>query len=505
MAESSGPAVGADSVAVIGLACRFPDADDPPTLLDTILTGRRAFRRVPPSRLDLAAFEAADQPDVAVHHGAEAGLLTGLGNSAAAPGPRAGLIEGWRFDQEAFRIPVPVYAATDPAHWLALETAARALAAAGFPGGTGLDRDRIGVIIGNSLAGDASRASALRLRWPYVRRVLGESLFAGDVPADRARRVLRHAAARYLAPLPRLGESAASADMTIPARISSYFGFRGGGHAVDGAFASSLQAVASACAALVARDIDVALAGGVDLSLDPLELIAQADATADRAPGGPDGTMRIYDERPTGYLPGEGCGIVVLMRTAQARQAGLPVYAEIIGWGTSAGGMPGVVASDASSQLLALRRAYERAGADPGDVRLIEGHGGGTPTADEAELTALAELRADARQTAALGSIKANIGHAKAAAGAAGLIKTVLALGTGIIPPTTGVVRPHPLLRSGDAPFWLPEVPEEWPAGSRLAGVSAMGIGGVNVHLVLRSAAGRVSRHDRVLRVRPRP
>ncbi len=85
MAEASWPAGAADSVAVIGLACRFPDADDPPTLLDTILTGRRAFRRVPPSRLDLAAFEAADQPDVAAHHGAELGLLTALGNSSRRP------------------------------------------------------------------------------------------------------------------------------------------------------------------------------------------------------------------------------------------------------------------------------------------------------------------------------------------------------------------------------------------------------------------------------------
>ena len=99
--------------------------------------------------------------------------------------------------------------------------------------------------------------------------------------------------------------------------------------------------------------------------------------------------MRIYDENPTGYLPGEGCGVVVLMRTAQARAAGLPVYAEIVGWGTSAGGMPGVVASDASSQLLALRRAYERAGVDPCEVQLIEGHGSGLPAEDDAELIAL--------------------------------------------------------------------------------------------------------------------
>jgi enediyne polyketide synthase len=137
-------------------------------------------------------------------------------------------------------------------------------------------------------------------------------------------------------------------------------------------------------------------------------------------------------------------------------------------------------------------------------VQLFEGNGSGTPGEDEAELTALTQLRADAREAAALGSIKANIGHAKAAAGVAGLIKTVLALSTGVIPPTTGVLRPHPLLTGADAAYWLPEVPEEWPGGNRLAGVSAMGVGGVNVHLVLRNAPGRGSRYDRVLRVLPR-
>jgi enediyne polyketide synthase len=511
VAEPSWSPAAAPSVAVVGLACRFPEADDPPTLLDTILTGRRAFRRVPPGRLDLA------------------GLRDGPGRpaaGAAASAPRAGLIEGWQFDRDAFAITEPAYLAAGPAHWLALETAARALAAAGFPGGTGLDRDRVGIFIGAAQAGRAARGEAAALRWPHVRRVLAESLFAGDVRSDRARRVLRHAAARFGVPAPRAGgppdpaayaASGAAASIaaasipaasipaasipaaSIPAGISSYFGFRGGSQAVDGTCSSSLQAVASACAALTAHDVDVALAGGVDLSLDPLELagLAGADLAA--------GDVRIYDEHPTGYLPGEGCGVVVLMRTVQARAADLPVYAEIAGWGTSAGGRPGDVASDVSSQLLALRRAYERAGTDPRQVRLFEGHGSGTAARDDAELRALSELRAGAREPAALGSITANIGHAGAAAGAAGLIKAVLAVGTGIIPPATGVVSPHPLLRGPDAALWLPEAAEEWPGRRRLAGVSAMNADGVNVHVVLRSAPNRGPRYERMLHVLPRP
>ena len=215
--------------------------------------------------------------------------------------------------------------------------------------------------------------------------------------------------------------------------------------------------------------------------------------------------MRIYDESPTGNLPGEGCGVIVLMRTADARAAGLPVYAEIIGTGSSAGSAENSVSSDAGSQLLALSRAYERAGVDPADIQLIEGSGTALAAADEAELTALGMLRRHARRQAALGSITANIGHANAAAGAAGLIKVVLALGCGIVPPTTGVGRPHLLLRDGDANLQLPDTAAEWPGGHRLAGVSAMGAGGINVHLVLRNEPGAGSRPDRLLRVLPRP
>ena len=465
-------------IAVVGLACRFPDADDPPALLDVVLTGRRAFRRVPPGRLDLADYYSADPA------AADATYST-----------RAAVLEGWQFDHPAFGISRRDFLSADPAHWLALETAARALAAAGFPGGAGLDRDRVGVVIGNTLGGDTSRAAGLRLRWPYVRRVLAEAMLAGQLPAESAGQLMRRAEARFLAPFPTVTESslAGSAPATISARICGHFGFRGGGLAVDGACASGLLAVTSACAALESADVDVVIAGGVDLSLDPLDLVGLAKtgvlATDD---------VRIYDEDPTGYLPGEGCGLVVLMRAAEARAARLPVYAEIAGWGMSSPGRPTVTGADAGSQLLALGRAYERAGVDPADVQLIEGHGAGTATADRAELDALTRLRAGARQQAALGSIKASIGHAGAAAGAAGLIKTVLALGTGVIPPATGVSRPHPLLRDGEAGLRLPRSPEAWPEGTRLAAVSAMGSSGLNVHVVLRSEPAARSLRGRV-------
>ncbi|HTZ26865.1 MAG TPA: SDR family NAD(P)-dependent oxidoreductase [Streptosporangiaceae bacterium] len=462
-------------IAIIGMGCRFPDADDPAQLLDVVLTGRRAFRRLPPVRVDLTDYYSSDRATPDTTYSA-----------------RAAVLEGWQFDLAAFGVPPALYQAADPAQWLALETSARALAAAGFALGQGLASSRTGVIIGNTLTGDWSRTAALRLRWPYVRQVLEDALAAGDIPKERAIPVLEHAAQRYLAPFPAVTDEtlAGSTPAVIASRICGFFGFRGGGYTVDGSQASALLAVASACSALADGDLDVALAGGVDLSIDPLELVGLAKTGALAR-----GDVRIYDENPTGFLPGEGCGVLVLMRSADARRARLPVYAEITGWGTSSAAQAGTSAPDAASQLLALRRAYRRAGIAPADVQLIEGHGGGTPAADSTELHALAELRADARSAAALGSIKANIGNAKAAAGAAGLIKTVLAMSTGYIPPTTGVTKPHPLLRSGDAGLRLPSEPEPWPDGPRTAGVSAMG-SGINVHIVLRSEPVR-GRHER--------
>ncbi|MBO0773655.1 MAG: polyketide synthase, partial [Actinobacteria bacterium] len=271
----------------------------------------------------------------------------------------------------------------------------------------------------------------------------------------------------------------------IADRICGHFGFRGGGHVVDAAHSASLLAVASACSALAAGELDTAVAGGVDISLDPFELSGLAQLGVLATTG-----MRVYDARPTGFWPGEGCGLVVLMRAADARAAGLASYAQIMGWGMSSAGSPALSRPGSGSLLLALRRAYERAGIAPEDVQLIEGDGTGTGSGDLAELTSLAEIRGGAPGLAAIGSVKANIGHAKAAAGIAGLIKTVLSIAAGVIPPGTGCVRPHPLIASEEARLRVPAAPEPWPARTRLAGVSSVGPGGSSVHVVLRRDVG---------------
>ncbi|MFI6319956.1 SDR family NAD(P)-dependent oxidoreductase [Nonomuraea sp. NPDC050556] len=467
-------------IAVVGLGCRFPEADDPGQLWDSVLTRRRSFRRMPSERLDLAEYYDADPQ-------AEDKTYS----------TRAALLEGWEFDRSAFRVPGPVHRATDPAHWLALETAARALADAGFPGGEGLARDRVAVVIGNTLTGEMTRAATLRARWPYVRRILSDALSSGFTEEQRAD-VLARAEAAYRAPFEPVGDETLAGGLanTIAGRICNHFDFNGGGYTVDGACASSLLAVVDACTQLADGSCDFALAGGVDLSLDPFELVgfAKAGALARTA-------MRVYDERAEGFWPGEGCGVVALMRASDARSLGIPAYAEIAGWGVSSDGAGGMTRPERSGQMLAVRRACERAGISPTAVGLYEGHGTGTAVGDETELSALLTIRQSPATTAeaasgaspgsavpsyaVLGSVKANIGHTKAAAGAAGLIKAAMSIASGILPPATACDRPHALLR--DSSLRILHTPEPWPDGDRIAGVSAMGFGGINTHVILRT------------------
>jgi enediyne polyketide synthase len=202
-------------IAIVGMACRYPEADSPAELWENALAGRRSFRRLPQGRLSQAGYYSPDRAVPDRTYSFEAAVL-----------------RNYHFDREKFRVPASTYRAADMAHWLALDVAADALADAGFPDAQGLPRTATGVLLGNSLTGEFSRAGLMRLRWPYVRRVVAEQLL------------------------------------------------KGGGYTVDGACSSSLLAIANACSALTAGDLDVALAGGVDLSLDPFELIGFAKVGA---------------------------------------------------------------------------------------------------------------------------------------------------------------------------------------------------------------------------------
>ncbi|AWI33274.1 type I polyketide synthase [Streptomyces tirandamycinicus] len=463
-------------IAIVGMACRYPDATNPNELWDNAVAGRRAFRRLPDVRMNLDDYWDADPatPD------------TFYARNAA-------VIEGYAFDRVAHKIAGSTFRSTDLTHWLALDTAARALADAGFPGGEGLPRERTGVVVGNTLTGEFSRANVMRLRWPYVRRVMAAALKGqDDWDESRIAEFLDDVETAYKEPFPAIDEDTLAGGLanTIAGRICNHFDLNGGGYTVDGACSSSLLSVTTAGTSLLNGDIDVAVAGGVDLSIDPFEIIGFAKTGALAK-----GEMKLYDRGSNGFWPGEGCGMIVMMREEDALAAGHRVYATIAGWGVSSDGQGGITRPEVSGYQLALSRAYERAGFGIETVGLFEGHGTGTAVGDATELTALMGARRAAdpdAAPAAITSIKGMIGHTKAAAGVAGLIKAAMAVNHQTLPPAIGTVDPHELLTDEKAGLKALRKAETWPDGApRRAGVTAMGFGGINTHVVLDEPAGR--------------
>jgi enediyne polyketide synthase len=496
-----------DGIAIVGMGCRYPDARSPAELWENALSRRRAFREMPAERLRLDDYRVA--ADGGSPPGSREGWPPASGSGAADPDSiylqEAAVLTGWEFDRLRFRVAGATFRVTDLTHWLALEVAAATLADAGFEEGVGLPRDATGVLVGNSLTGEFSRSHLMRTRWPYVRRVLAAALAAEGWEEVRIAAFLTRLEESYKAPFPVPNEESLAGGLsnTIAGRICNHFDLHGGGFTVDGACASSLLAVAQACTALTAGDLDVALAGGVDLSLDPFELVGFSRAGAllagDAREESDGGEMRVFDRRSRGFLPGEGCGFVALMRERQALAWGKRVYGVIRGWGISSDGHGGISRPEAAGQRLALARAYRRAGFDVATVPCFEGHGTGTSVGDATELAALAQALREARAAspapapalpAAIGSIKANIGHTKAAAGVAGLLKATLAVANQVLPPATGSEEPHAELAGADPVLRVLAAAESWPEGRPLrAGVSAMGFGGVNAHVVVEGAA----------------
>lgn len=457
-------------IAVVGISLRYPDADDVQQFWQNILAERRAFRTLPDERMNKADYWSSDP---------------------AAPdrfyATSAAVLRNFEFDRNGFGVSGSTYRSTDLTHWLALTVAREALEDAGLLS-EGYDHSRTSVVFGNSLTGEFSRANLMRLRWPYVRRVVGAALAGKDWSQDEVADFLGSLEESYKSPFPPITEDTLAGGLanTIAGRVCNHFDLGGGGYTVDGACSSSLLSIVTAARALVEGDVDHVVAGGVDLSIDPFEVIGFAKTGAlSRS------EMTIYDKNSDGFWPGEGCGVVVLMREEDAIAAGHHVYAVLAGWGVSSDGAGGLTRPEESGHRAAMARAYARAGYSPSSVGYFEGHGTGTAVGDATEIQAIsgALTAAGALRPVALGSIKGNIGHTKAAAGVAGFIKACLALHHRTIPPVTGNVSPHPAL--ADSLLRLPVAPE--PFGTDApprCGVSAMGFGGINTHVTLEAAEG---------------
>ena len=397
---------------------------------------------------------------------------------------RGGFLSAIDYDPTEFGIPPTILEATDTAQLLSLVVTKMALEDAGY-GDTGRawNPERTGVVLGATGTQELVVPLASRLGFPFWKRALADA----GVPAEVADDVMARISDAYVGwqenSFPGLLGN------VIAGRIANRFNLGGTNCVVDAACASSLSAVNLAVLELLSGKSDMMLTGGVDALNDIFMHMCFAKTSVLSFTG----DAKPFSKDADGTVLGEGLGIVVLKRLADAEADGDRIYAVIRSMGTSSDGRSaGIYAPVAAGQLRALRRAYSDAGVSPDTVALIEAHGTGTRVGDAVEFDALKtffnESGVEGKNRCAVGSVKSMIGHTKAAAGAASLIKACLALYHKAIPPTLKVTEPDPKLNIDQTPFYISTTLRPWLSTKkhpRRAGLSSFGFGGSNFHMVM--------------------
>ncbi len=448
-APASGPEEPLD-IAVVGMACRYPGADDLAAYWSNIVAGTDSVTEVPADRWDP---ELHYDPDPA-----RAGERT--------PSRWGGFLQAAPFDALAHGIAPASLGSIEPVQLLALDTAARALADAGYAGRRQFDRSRTSVVFGAEAGTDLAGAYGFRTLYPG---------YLGQLPPELDQQ------------LPQLTEDSFPGVLAnvIAGRVANRLDLGGANCTIDAACASSLAALDLACKQLRDGDSDMVLCGGADVhnGINDYLMFASVRALS------PTGRCRPFDASADGIALGEGVACVVLKRLADAERDGDRIYAVVKAVGASSDGRSlGLTAPRPEGQRRALERAYRRAGIAPAEIGLVEAHGTGTVVGDSTELAVLTEVFADsAASSCSLGSVKSQLGHTKCAAGLAGLIKAARAVHSGVRPPTLHLAGPNPDWKPDASPFFFDTEARPWtaPPGKRLAGVSAFGFGGTNYHAVL--------------------
>ncbi|MBD0255210.1 MAG: SDR family NAD(P)-dependent oxidoreductase, partial [Cytophagales bacterium] len=455
-------------VAIIGMSGLFAGAQNLAAFWENIAAQLDCITDVPPSRWNLDDYYDPDprKPDK---------TYSRVG----------GFIPDIDFDPLAYGLPPNILEVTDSSQILSLVLAKQALQDAGYEGKRFPEeiRKNTGVILG--VGGGQKLVSPLssRLQYPVWRKVLRQY----GLSEEQVEEAVEKMKAAYVA----WQENAFPGFLgnVIAGRIANRFDLGGTNCVVDAACAASLSALKMAISELVEHRCDMMITGGVDTDNSPMTYLSFSKTPAFSRKN----QIRPFDAEADGMVVGEGIGMLVLKRLADAERDGDRIYAIIRGIGSSSDGRhSSIYAPVTEGQQLALERAYREAGYSPATVRLLEAHGTGTPAGDRVEfqsITALFQKHDAPAQQVALGSVKSQIGHTKVAAGAASLIKTALALHHKVLPPTINVTQPNPRFGMDQSPFYLNTQLRPWFQPGlrtpRRAGVSAFGFGGTNFHVTL--------------------
>jgi len=352
-----------------------------------------------------------------------------------------------------------------------------------------LNLDRTGVILGNAMAGEKHYLTALRVYFPeFAQELAGTASFAA-LPEPVRHAITREMRERMGKHLPEITEDSMPGELAncIAGRIANIFNFHGPNYVVDAACASAMAAMTAAIEGLVENDYDAVVTGGIDRNMGASTYVKFCKIGALSATG-----TRPYAEGADGFVMGEGAAIFLLKRLADAERDQDNIYAVIRGMGASSDGKgKGITAPNPIGQKLAVERAWQNAGLSPASATYIEGHGTSTRVGDVVEVQSMLDVLTSfnlPRNSIALGSVKSNIGHLKGAAGAAGLLKTALALKDKVLPPSIHCEHRNPDIDFANSPIYVNTELKQWivPDGTvRCAGTSAFGFGGTNFHAVL--------------------
>jgi len=428
---------GSEELAIIGMACRFPDANHYHEFWQNLVQGVNSIREIPPERWDIDQYYSPliDEQNKSISKWC--GLLDNID----------------QFDNRFFSISPREAKNMDPQQRLLLEETWHCLEDSGVALKT-LQEKKTAVYVG------------------VMARDFFVDACSPDVVTDS-----------YAA----LGVY----DCILANRISYTFGLRGASLSIDAACASSLVALHHAKTALLSGECDYALVAGVSLDFRPWKYISFSKSRM----LSPEGQCKTFDKDANGYVPGEGVGVVLLQPLKVAQRARNQIYGVIKGSAVNHGGQtPSITAPRVEAQRDVILAAYQDAGISPDTVTYVEAHGTGTSLGDPIEVEALTrafrEYTAE-RHFCEIGSVKTNIGHLEAAAGMAGIIKVLLMMRHQQIPPTLNINTLNPVINFAESPFLVATDLQEWPTQQadlpHRAGISSFGFGGANAHVVLES------------------
>ncbi len=461
-------------IAIVGLSAIMPESPTGDAFWTAIREGTYAITETPRERWDPALFYDPDP---------------------SAPDKTYSNIGGWvrehPWDPMAWKLPLPpkVSDQLDIGQQWSVSASRSALLDAGWPGWT-VDPERVAVIIGNAIGGEKHYESNLRIEFPTFVRALEQAPAFTELPSAMQVRLVEGFREEFLRGRMPITEDTMPGELAnvIAGRVAALFNFRGPNFTTDAACASGLAGMNAAVQGLQSHAYDAAVSGGVDRNMGISAFVKFCKIGALSATG-----TRPFDAGADGFVMGEGAALFVLRRLADAERDGQHVYGVILGMaGSSDGKGKGITAPNPVGQRLAVERAWATAQADPATAGYVEAHGTSTRVGDATELATLAEVwtKAGAEPgTIALGSVKSNIGHLKAAAGTAGFFKALRMLDDKVLAPSLNFRDPNPNVDWAASPFAVTTELREWEApadGSpRRAGVSAFGFGGTNFHVVL--------------------